>query len=58
MMSPDMWNRFAWPFFKQLVQAVVERNLIAILHLDANWDRELGPQGFILPSGCDIPALV
>ena len=50
MMSPGMWNRFAWPFFKQLVQEVVERGLIAILHLDSNWDRELArfkelPQG-------------
>jgi len=30
--------------------------LIALLHLDSNWTRELGPQGFILQSGCDIPA--
>jgi len=118
MMSPEMWNRFVWPFFKQLVHEVVDAGLIAILHLDSNWDRELvrfrelpkgkvvlaldgetdifrakkvigdhlcimgdvppalmafgtpaevtdycrklirnlGPRGFILQSGCDIPA--
>ena len=118
MMSPDMWNRFVWPYFKQAVLAVLDTGLIPILHLDDNWDREmerfkelpagklvisldgetdifnakkavgehhcimgdvppallafgtaadvtaycsklireLGPQGFILQSGCDIPA--
>jgi len=118
LISPDMWHRFVWPFFKQLVLEVVDTGLIAILHLDSNWDRqlmhfkelphgkivlaldgetdifrakrvlgehlcimgdvppallafgssaevtdycrklvrELGPKGFILQSGCDIPA--
>jgi uroporphyrinogen-III decarboxylase len=40
-LSPAMWNRFAWPYFCQLVQEVVDAGLIAILHLDSCWDREL-----------------
>ncbi|MFH1138211.1 MAG: uroporphyrinogen decarboxylase family protein [Pseudomonadota bacterium] len=118
MLSPALWDRFAWPYFKRLVEEVVEMGLIAILHLDANWTsrldrfrelpggrcimsldgetdifqakrivgdhlclmgdvpaallylgepaevrdycrkliREIGPEGFILQSGCDIPA--
>jgi len=118
MLSPEIWNRFAWPYFRRLVHQVVEAGLIAILHLDSCWDRELarfrelprgrcvmsldgetdifkakevlgdhlclmgdvpasllylgepeevhaystrlirelGPEGFILHSGCDIPA--
>ncbi len=118
MLSPAMWNRFAWPYFERLVNEVVDSGLIALLHLDSDWTRELerlrelprgkcivaldgetdifaakeilgdhlcimgdvpasmlylespdtvyayctrlirelGPEGFILQSGCDIPA--
>ena len=53
MLSPDMWNRFYWPYFRQLVYEVVEKGLIPILHLDACWDRELSrfrelPKGKVL----------
>ncbi len=118
MLSPEMWQRFVWPYFSRLVNEVVDAGLIALLHLDSNWTRELecfkelpkgrcimaldgetdifqakkvlgdhmcimgdvpasmlfldtpenvyaycarlirelGPEGFILQSGCDIPA--
>ena len=118
LLSPSMWNRFVWPYFRKLVYEVTEAGLIALLHLDSDWTRELqrfrelprgkcilaldgetdifkakeilgnhmclmgdvpaamlflknpddvyrycrrlihelGPQGFILQSGCDIPA--
>jgi uroporphyrinogen-III decarboxylase len=118
LLSPQMWDRFVWPHFKRLVNEVVASGLIAILHLDSDWTRELerfrelparscimaldgetdifkarqvlgdhmclmgdvpasllylgtpgeireyctrlieelGPRGFILQSGCDIPA--
>jgi uroporphyrinogen-III decarboxylase len=39
--SPSMWQRFAWPYFCRLVQEVVDAGLIAILHLDSDWTREL-----------------
>ncbi len=41
MLSPSMWDRFVWPYFRRLVNEVVEAGLIALLHLDSNWDREL-----------------
>jgi hypothetical protein len=118
MLSPKMWRQFVWPYFSRLVREVVDAGLIALLHLDSNWTRELecfrelpkgrcimaldgetdifkakellgdhmcimgdvpasmlfldtpdnvyayctrlirelGPEGFILQSGCDIPA--
>jgi uroporphyrinogen-III decarboxylase len=118
MLSPEMWRRFVWPYFNRLVHEVTDSGLIALLHLDSDWTRELakfkelpgarcimaldgetdifkakkvlgdhmclmgdvpasmlyldnpdavydycrklirelGPQGFILQSGCDIPA--
>ena len=117
LLSPPMWKRFAWPYFRKMVFEVIDAGLIALLHLDSNWTRELerfkelprgkcimaldgetdifrakkilgdhmcimgdvpasmlflnhpddvfqycsrlirelGPQGFILQSGCDIP---
>ncbi|MBT8370782.1 MAG: uroporphyrinogen decarboxylase [Deltaproteobacteria bacterium] len=118
LISSDMWQRFVWPYFSRVVREVVDSGLIALLHLDSNWTRELvhfrelpkgrcimaldgetdifkakellgnhmclmgdvsaamlflespdsvfkycrhliqelGPEGFILQSGCDIPA--
>ena len=118
MISPEMWERFVWPYFRRLVNEVLDSGLIPLLHLDSNWERELerfrefpkgkiimaldgdtdifkakevlgdhmclmgdvpasllafgspeevhnysrrlikeiGPEGFILQSGCDIPA--
>ena len=118
MLSPKLWDRFFWPYFRRLVYEVVDEGLIAILHLDQDWTRdlarfrelprgrcilsfdgatdifkakeilgdhlcimgdvpaaklshgtpeevyeysgrlirEIGPEGFILHSGCDIPA--
>jgi uroporphyrinogen-III decarboxylase len=117
MLSPKLWERFVWPYMERIVNEVVDTGLIAILHLDADWTRdlhhfrdlpkgrcvlatdgdtdlfkakeilgdrmclmgdvppamlslgssqqvyeystrlirELGPEGFILQSGCDIP---
>jgi hypothetical protein len=42
MISPDMWDRFVWPYFKRIVMAILETGLIPLLHLDSNWERELG----------------
>jgi hypothetical protein len=118
MLSPKLWERFFWPYFERLVNEVVDAGLIAILHMDQDWTRdlarfrelpkgkcimsldgvtdifkakeilgdhmcimgdvpaakfshgtpdemhdyctklisEIGPEGFILHSGCDIPA--
>jgi len=42
LLSPAMWDRFVWPYLRRLVEEVVDGGLIALLHLDANWTRELG----------------
>jgi uroporphyrinogen-III decarboxylase len=117
-LSPKLWDRFVWPYYRQLAEEVIDAGLIAILHLDGEWTRDLqrfrelpqgkcifapdgmtdifkakeilgdhmcimgdvpaaklsmgtpdevyeycmtliknlGPEGFILHSGCDIPA--
>jgi Uroporphyrinogen decarboxylase (URO-D) len=40
-LSPRLWGRFVWPYLKELVEIVVEEGGIPILHMDANWDREI-----------------
>ena len=41
MLSPAVWDRFAWPYFRRLVREVTDQGLIALLHLDSDWTREL-----------------
>ena len=41
LLSPQMWERFVWRYFRKLVQHVIEAGLIPLLHLDGCWDREL-----------------
>ena len=56
MLSPSMWRRFFWPYFTRLVHEVVDAGLIALLHLDSNWTREV--ESFKeLPKGRCIMAL-
>ena len=56
MLSPVMWNRFVWPYFRRLVNEVTDAGLIALLHLDSNWTREL-ERFRELPKGQCIMAL-
>ena len=42
MISSEMWERFVWPYFRRLVNEVIDEGLIPLLHLDSNWERELG----------------
>ena len=40
-LSPRLWNRFVWPYMKELVEIVAAGGGIPVLHYDANWDREI-----------------
>ena len=42
MISPALWERFVWPYFEKAVDDVVNSGLIALLHLDSDWTRDLG----------------
>ena len=41
LLSPEMWRRFVWRYFSRVVHEVVDSGLIAVLHLDSGWTREL-----------------
>lgn len=40
-LSPRLWERFVFPYFLQLVEAVVEEGIVCVLHFDSNWTRDL-----------------
>jgi uroporphyrinogen decarboxylase len=40
-LSPKDFERFLWPYFKKLVEVMVEEGAYAYLHLDLNWGRLL-----------------
>jgi uroporphyrinogen-III decarboxylase len=51
-----MWNRFVWPYLNRLIHEVTASGLVALLHLDSNWTREL-KRFRELPKGRCIVAL-
>jgi hypothetical protein len=40
-LAPKLWNRFVWPYMKELIEIVVEEGGTPVLHFDASWDREI-----------------
>ncbi len=41
LISPKLWDRFAWPYFVKIVNALVEAGLTPVLHWDQDWTRDL-----------------
>lgn len=41
ILSPAMFDRFAWPYFRELVDLCLNYNVLPIMHLDSSWDRGL-----------------
>jgi hypothetical protein len=39
--SPRLWNRFVFPYYLQMIDAVLEEGAIPVLHFDADWDRDI-----------------
>jgi hypothetical protein len=41
MLSRPLWERFVWPYLERAVNEVAAMGLIALLHLDSDWTRDL-----------------
>jgi uroporphyrinogen-III decarboxylase len=52
LLAPKLWNRFVWPYFAKIADAVVEAGLIPILHLDQDWTRDLARLAELPPKKC------
>jgi hypothetical protein len=40
-LNPRLWDRFIFPYAKELIYAAIEEGAIPVLHLDADWTRDL-----------------
>lgn len=40
-LSPRLWERFVFPYLKEMVELVVEEGVTPVLHFDSNWGRDL-----------------
>jgi uroporphyrinogen-III decarboxylase len=41
LLAPKLWQRFVFPYYKQMVQVVLEEGVIPVLHFDSSWTRDL-----------------
>jgi uroporphyrinogen-III decarboxylase len=41
LIAPKLWNRFVWPYFVKIVNAVLGAGFTPVLHLDQDWTRDL-----------------
>lgn len=42
MVAPKLWNRFVWPYYVQLIEALIAEDITPVLHWDQDWTRDLG----------------
>ncbi len=40
-LSPRLWERFVFPYYKELADVAIEEGAIPVLHFDADWTRDL-----------------
>ncbi|KUO53550.1 MAG: uroporphyrinogen-III decarboxylase [Desulfitibacter sp. BRH_c19] len=40
-LAPHLWQRFVWPYYKRIIEVVVEEGVIPVLHFDSDWTRDL-----------------
>ena len=41
MLAPQLWDRFVWPHFKKIANALIEEGITPIFHWDQDWGRDL-----------------
>ena len=41
LIAPNLWDRFVFPYFKQMTWALAEKNIVSVLHFDQDWTRDL-----------------
>jgi len=41
LVAPKLWNRFVWPYYVKLVDALVAKGITPVLHWDQDWTRDL-----------------
>jgi len=40
-LAPKLWDKFFFPYLLQMVEALIENDIVPVLHFDQCWDREV-----------------
>lgn len=40
-LSPRLWERFVFPYYKEMIDVALEEGAIPVLHFDSSWTRDL-----------------
>jgi uroporphyrinogen-III decarboxylase len=41
LVAPKLWNRFVWPYYLKVVDALIAKGITPVLHWDQDWTRDL-----------------
>jgi len=41
LVSPKLWDRFVWPYYVKIIEALVKKGVVPVLHWDQDWSRDL-----------------
>jgi uroporphyrinogen-III decarboxylase len=41
LVAPKLWDRFVWPYYLKIVEALIARGVTPVLHWDQDWSRDL-----------------
>ena len=41
LISPKLWDRFVWPYYLRIGNALIEKGIVPVLHWDQDWTRDL-----------------
>ncbi|MFQ5399678.1 MAG: uroporphyrinogen decarboxylase family protein [Anaerolineae bacterium] len=41
LLSPQLWDKFVFPYYLEMVTALAENGVVSVLHFDQDWTRDL-----------------
>jgi len=41
LVAPKLWDRFVWPYYLKIIEALIEVGVTPVLHWDQDWTRDL-----------------
>ena len=52
LVSTKIWDSMVWPYLEAIVNAMWDKGLVSVLHLDQNWTRDLARFRELPPKSC------
>jgi uroporphyrinogen-III decarboxylase len=41
LVAPKLWDRFVWPYYLQMAEALIAKGIVPVFHWDQDWTRDL-----------------